>query len=258
MKIVYVSPRSFTSTELKHTQDRLAPFVPPGVTVKFLDIKGPPSPPDFKSPTLVPDCWDLRGSTFSAPLMVARAEEAEREGYDAVVMCCVWDPGLWAAKAAVRIPVIGETETMFRVASLLGDRWGVITGVSVMKSIVQKNIQCYGVADHVLSLKTIELDPIREFAKKPGELEARLIERAKEQISEGADLIIGDCGAFLPNLGIEGIKRVKENLGVPFLEPMTTALGMAQMLVNLGLSQSKIAYPLADRDLVSVDDLEWK
>lgn len=246
MRIKQVAARSFTDEELEVYQSRLDSISPPGVKVDIVDIKGPPSPPDFKTPRWVGPCYDLRCVAFDAPLMIARAEEAEREGYDAVIFYCAWDPAIFSAKAAVKIPLISTSETMYSIASLLAYRWGLITGIPPMKAMLKKQTQAYGVADHVVSIKTLDFDPYLTFATKKAEVEARFIELGKEQISEGAELIICSCGPLFQALGMEALKRAREKLEVPVIEPQESLLNMAQALVNMGLAQSKVAYPIAD------------
>jgi len=244
VKFKQITARSFTSKEeLSFIQNYLNSISPKGVTVDVVDIKGPPSPPDFKEPTFLRPCYDLRGLVFVAPLMLEKAEEAEREGYDAVIYSCVWDPCIFSAKSALNIPVIGMTETMFRLASLLGDKWGLITGIPPMKAIVKKEIQAYGVADRVVALKTMNFDPYLDFKAKKAEVEARFIELAKEELEEGAELIVTVCSPLWPALGREALERVRKELGVVVIEAQETALRVAELLVNLGLSHSKITYP---------------
>ena len=45
-----------------------------------------------------------------AQLFPERVAQAEREGYDAVILHCCSDPGLAEARRKVRIPVVGPGE----------------------------------------------------------------------------------------------------------------------------------------------------
>ena len=246
MKFKEILARSFTPEEMEFLHSYLDSIRPPHITVDMVDIRRPSLPSESETAGWVKPCYDLRCVAFAAPLMIERAEEAEKEGYDAVIFFCVWDPGIWSAKAALNIPVIGETESMFRVASLLADRWGLITGISPMKAILRKEIQAYNVGQNIVSVKSLDFDPYLEFKSKKAELEERYIKLGKELISEGAELLITNCGPLFPSLGREALKRIREELGVVILDPQETALRMAEMLVNLGVSQSKITYPLAE------------
>ena len=63
---------------------------------------------------------------MAAPLFIEAFCEAERQDYDAVVPLGMLDLGIDGGKSAVNIPVVGPFEASFHVASLLGDRFGLI------------------------------------------------------------------------------------------------------------------------------------
>ena len=63
---------------------------------------------------------------MAAPSFIEAFREAERQGYDAVVPLGMLDLGVDGGKSAVDIPVVGPFEACFHVASLLGDRFGLI------------------------------------------------------------------------------------------------------------------------------------
>ena len=54
--------------------------------------------------------------------------------------------------------------------------------------------------------------------------------------------MINHCSPLFAGVGKEALVRIREQLGV-VLDPYDTALKMAEMLVKLGLSQSRIAFP---------------
>ena len=68
---------------------------------------------------------------FAAAEMVKESIKAEREGYDAIVIYCFSDVGLDAIRENVRIPVIGPGETSLAAASMLCNRFTVLTSESV-------------------------------------------------------------------------------------------------------------------------------
>jgi allantoin racemase len=49
---------------------------------------------------------------YAAPEILSRIIEAEKGGYDAVVVHCFGDPALHAARECVRIPVVGAGENL--------------------------------------------------------------------------------------------------------------------------------------------------
>jgi allantoin racemase len=241
MKFKQILPRSATAEQITSIQSYVNSLCTPGITVDVVDIKGPPSPPDYKTPAWIKPPLDLRGVAFVAPLMIESAEKAEKEGYDAAIFSCGFDPGILSAKSALKIPIIGMAESMYRVASLLADRWGLIVGYTGMSAIIRKVIQAYGVADYVTSIKTLHVDPF-QIKENRAEVEAKFIAAGKELISEDAGLVINHCSPLFAGVGRKALARIREQLGV-VLDPYDTALKTAEMLVKLGLSQSRMAFP---------------
>lgn len=232
MKIMSIAPGSYNAEEIKVRQDYAESLCSPGTRVTVVNIEGPPSPTDAVTLALM------------TPGVLKRVEEAEREGYDAVVDACFGDPGLDAAKTVARIPVVGQGESTYHVACMLTDRFGLITLTQEWVPIFWRRAKVYGLADRITSIKAVDI-PVIEFHQRRDELEVRFIELAKEHISDGAQLIIIACGAMLPTLGVGSGQRLSEELGITLVDPTATALRMAEVLVNLGIAQSPIAFPLA-------------
>ena len=68
---------------------------------------------------------------FAAAEMVKESIRAEKEGYDAIVIYCFSDVGIDAIRENVRIPVIGPGETSLAAASIICNRFTVLTSESI-------------------------------------------------------------------------------------------------------------------------------
>jgi len=55
--------------------------------------------------------------------------------------------------------------------------------------------------------------------------------------ADGADAIILGCGAM------EGFQTLSEKLGVPVIYQPIAALKLCELIVKLGMTHSKVAYP---------------
>ena len=200
MKICVIVPiisKEFITKE--EQRRRVKNYVRPDTEVDFVFIE--------YGPASIESRYD---EVMASPFVVKKAEWAEREGYDAVVVSCMMDPGVKAAKEALEIPVVGPGEAARAIASILGDR---------VASIYPRGIT-------VLELK-----------KDPEKTYRVLLEDAKRAIGEGAQVLILGC------TGLTGYaKRLQEELGVPVLEGEGLALSLAQLFVDIGVSQSKLAY----------------
>ena len=148
---------------------------------------------------------------MAAPFVAQKAEWAEKNGYDAVVVSCMMDPGVKAAKEAVNIPVVGPKEACMAVASILGVN---------PRTILPRGIPVLQMHD--------DLEKTYRALKKD----------AEKAIGEGAEVLIMGCTALT---GIA--ERLNQEFDVPILENQGTALKVAEMLVDLKVSQSKVTYP---------------
>jgi allantoin racemase len=93
------------------------------------------------------------------------------------------------------------------------------------------------------SVRSVET-PLEEITDR-AELARQLTQAAAECIrSDGAHLIILGCTDF--ELAAEAIASglEREGLAVPLLCPFALGVRQAEMLVGLGLSQSKLTYPM--------------
>lgn len=166
---------------------------------------------------------------------------AEREGYDALVMDTVSDSGLHALRSRLSIPVIGPGQTAFHLATTLGQRFSIITMIDGWRYFYRKLLKEYGLEGGIASVRAINVtpDPARLFAGKELEMAQRLTAEAKAAIAQdGADVIV--LGSTSMH---EAARYMTEHLPCPVVNPGPAAVASAEMMVRLGLSHSKLAYP---------------
>jgi len=165
------------------------------------------------------------------------AVEAEKQGYDALISGCAGDPGLGAIRQVVKIPVIGPGETSAHVASLLGKSFSILStgpkgakrGLS-LPSLSGKLASTRGVG-----LSVLEAREDRDRAIKAFTDEGRI---AIEE--DGADTLVMGCMSLAYQDIDEELSKI---LHVPIVNPVKVSIRLAEMLVDIGLSHSKTAYP---------------
>jgi len=201
---------------------------------------------------------------LAVPDTVARIIEAERDGVDAVVIDCMGDPGMHAAREAVSIPVLGPGEATMHIASILGHRFSIITVLSSCIPMMENQAKIYGLADKLASVRSVDI-PVLELEQDTPRLVQALVDESIEAIEkDGAHVIIFGCTGMLGcALGVqEGLVR-RGYAGVPVIDPVPAAIKLAEALVDLGLSQSKrtyqspppkriVGYDLPERERVAV------
>ncbi len=177
---------------------------------------------------------------------VERIIKAEQQGYDAAVISCMFDPGLFEARAVVDIPVTGTMESAGLVCMMMGQRFSVVNPDAVVNSVMRRLCDSYGFTARLASLRHIDIVANKLYPEETPteEVLSRLERVGKQCVEDGAEVIIPGCtiiGALYSN----GFKKDPvEVLGVPVLDPMIIAFKMAEMMVDLRL---KAGYPAVSR-----------
>ncbi|MGI9612605.1 MAG: aspartate/glutamate racemase family protein [Acidimicrobiales bacterium] len=168
--------------------------------------------------------------------------EVADAGFDAVMGSAFLDNGLDAARELVDIPVVGPAKTTLYLAATLANRFAIIMAAGDLGKHAWARAKLAGVVDRVVAIPTLDVT-VAEFFREPDRAADALEAVGRASIDEhGAEAFVLGCGA---TTGLAA--SVTERLGVPVLDPGLVALKHAEMLVDLGLSQSKLAYPNNER-----------
>ena len=182
----------------------------------------------------------------AAPGVIARAVEAERDGVDAVIIDCMNDPGLEAAREAVSIPVIGAAQASMMMASILAHKFSVVSTAARDVYPVELLIRRYGLKDKYASTRWVDI-PVLDLGEDDDKLLAALTTASVEAIrQDGAHAIVFGCTGMKGMAGqLEGNLKA-QGLDAIVIDPSLAALKWAEMLIDLGMSQSRLSYHLLD------------
>lgn len=178
---------------------------------------------------------------LAAPSKAAAAIRAEKEGFDAVILGCLLEPGVSAAKEALRIPVVGDLGASLHLASLVARRFSFL--VAQGKGGRQDRpltdlIRQYGFGAHIASIRTVRAETL-DFAKpnKSDEVIELMLQAARCAIADdGAEAIIGYGGLPI-------FRKLRAELPVPVISPIQASVIVAETLARANLAQSKVAFP---------------
>jgi allantoin racemase len=107
-----------------------------------------------------PDLELHRITEFRCAAQVLRnAVTAQREGYDAFAIGHFQDGGLYEARAALDIPVLGLGETSMLYACTLGRKIALVTINPVFIPFHEEQIIRYGLRERVVVVKALDTDP---------------------------------------------------------------------------------------------------
>jgi len=229
MRIHVVAP--VTSPELSKIEDFEA-YARPGteVVVSILD-EGPASiESQFEEALALPD-------------VLRQVALATAGGADAIVLDCMGDPGLGAAREITPIPVVGPAQSSMHIASMLALNFSIITIGDSVEGIFHDLTRRYGLTDRVKSIRTVDI-PVLDLAGDH-DLEVALFARAEEAFDrDGAHAIVLGC------TGMRGYsQRIEAHLAasgrtrIPVIDPVAAAFSLAETLAGLGIAHSRRSYP---------------
>lgn len=183
--------------------------------------------------------------------MIDSGLRAEDEGYDAVVMDTTSDSGLYALRSRLSIPVVGPSMVSYAVATLLGLRFGIVCYHDAHKRFYENKLDLYGTHEKCVSIRAAHVEPDYESLYGPDrEHEFEKLTAAARQAIEldGADVIV---------LGSTTMTQAQEymssRLRAPIVNPGPVAIKLAESLVTIGLTHSKLSFPSPH----SIQDEVW-
>lgn len=171
-----------------------------------------------------------------APHVVERCIEAEREGIDAVIVDCMGDPGVAAARDMVSIPVLGPGETSMHVASMLGHRYAVVTISDRVRPIFEKHARVHGTHEGLACVRSVDIS-VKEITHEHDRLVKALVSQSVAAIVEDkADVIILGCTGFLGVSEQLACALKQRGFSTPVINPLRTTAMIAFALATVGLA----------------------
>jgi Asp/Glu/hydantoin racemase len=173
--------------------------------------------------------------TMHSTQWAAHAINAESDGFDAFAICSLPDPMLAEIRTLVNIPVIGCGETCFHLATMYGQRFGMLLFIDRMATRYLQQIEGHGLARHCVGVQPVgfSFGDVLDSFDKPGEIVDRFRVAARRLIDAGADVIIPGEIPLNVLLASEGISRIDD---VPLIDSLAVTLKMAEMMVDLRVS----------------------
>ena len=234
MKILYIVPGSLSQSELgaeelERRKKILQLHAQKETIVDITDIES--------GPRSIESSYE---EYLSVPGTVERAIQAEKEGYDGLILGCFGDPGLNALREMVNIPVVGPGETAMHVASMLGRKFSIVTVFDSVVPSLERLAKVIGLDRRLASVRAVNI-PVLELRHNIESTTARMTEASQRTImKDSADVIVLGCMSMA---FMEVSEMMKKVLGIPVVNPALVSLKVLEGLVQAGLSQSKRAYP---------------
>lgn len=167
--------------------------------------------------------------------VVRNAIQAERAGYDAFVLGHFQDSGLWEARAAVQIPVVGMGEASLLHACTLGRKIGLVTIDPIHVPYHEDQIARYGLGSRVPAICAVRATPLDYLRamKDPAayqQLRQQYLHQFSALAERGIELVVlagGLAGLLFAN------ERDLHCAGTIALNPVPVVVKAAEVAVEL-------------------------
>ncbi|HEX8375828.1 MAG TPA: aspartate/glutamate racemase family protein [Geminicoccaceae bacterium] len=189
------------------------------------------------SPTMGPVSIEgYYDEAFALPGLLDEIRKGEARGdVDAYVVACFDDPGIDAARTIARGPVVGIAEAAMHVATLLAGSFTVVTTTGRSVPALEHLARKYGFAERCRRVRACEF-PVLAL-EDPG---SGAVARLREEIA--CALAEDRCEAVI--LGCAGMADLTQALGrefgLPVIDGVAAGVKLAEALVGLGLTTSKV------------------
>jgi allantoin racemase len=180
---------------------------------------------------------------LETPALVKKIIEAELDGFDAVVQTDAFDPGVEAARLAVRIPVVGSLRASCHFAATLCDRFGLTVPLDSYVPYVWRLVESYRMAHFVTGIKVIGMYEVGDLSKYHDPILERTIAVARDLVAGGAQALIPLAARLIP--AAVSPEEVEREVGIPVVNTQAVAIRFAELMASSKTIHSQKAYPWA-------------
>ncbi|MER7250791.1 aspartate/glutamate racemase family protein [Kribbella sp. NPDC000426] len=194
------------------------------------------------TPDVGPESVEGNFESYLAAVAVMDAVVRYDGPYDAVIQAGYGEHGREGLQELLDVPVVDITEAAAQVAMLVGRSYSVVTTLDRAVPQIEDRLLLAGLADRCASVRASGL-AVLELEADPGRAVDAIVEQAVKAVTEDrAEVICLGCG------GMAGLdQKVAAATGVPVVDGVAAAVVLAESLVRLGLSTSKVRTYAAPR-----------
>jgi allantoin racemase len=220
LRIVFPSSRAgYPDREVELRNATLRKFCGPDVELEFVY---PPTGGTFKQGLTWADFQPM------IPAFVEAAITAEKDGCDAFMVHCVYDPGVAQIRTVTKIPCIGFGQSVFQAAIQIAPRFALITPNDSLTETALEILEANGLRDRLAHIEPLNIE-LPEAHLRIAELRTRGLDIARRAKAAGAGVIIPYGLALVPtHLSCEDIHQAA---GVPVLNPAEIGIRTAEMIM---------------------------
>jgi allantoin racemase len=221
MRICFLNPFGTAAyDELIH--EVLAPGMDVGTELEIRHLESGPRNLDYYAPKQLVQVEILRA-----------AKQAEADGFDALIIGCVYDPALTEARELLDIPVVGPLEASIAFARAFGHRFAIVTDHHKAVPELEDRVRIYGAEPNCRAIEAVGWF-VDDMVKDPDAVAHDTATHVRDIMQRtGAETVIVGCtivSACYERACLNGVEGLD---GLSIINPNMMAVKMAESLVAL-------------------------
>ncbi|MBB4933520.1 allantoin racemase [Lipingzhangella halophila] len=195
------------------------------------------------TPFFGPESVEGNFDSYLAAVGVLDRVLAYEAPYDAVVQAGFGDHGREGLQEMCDVPVVDITDAAAHAACLIGRSFSVVTSLDRAVPQIEDRLRLSGLYNRCASIRASGVGVLDLKRDRVAATEAVVAQARAAVEHDGAEVVCLGCG------GMAGLDaEVRSATGAPAVDGVTAAVALAESLVGLGLSTSKVRTYLPPRE----------
>lgn len=187
------------------------------------------------TPRFGADSCEGNFESYLAAIAVMDAITSYPEPFDAVIQAGYGEHGREGLQELLDVPVVDITEAAASTAMYLGHKYSVVTTLDRTVPLIEDRLKLAGLNDRCASVRASGLG-VLELESDPDRAVSAIVAQSLEAVErDHAEVICLGCGGMA-----ELEEKVAAATGVPIVDGVRAAVTIAEGLVRMNLSTSKV------------------
>ncbi|MFC9770483.1 MULTISPECIES: aspartate/glutamate racemase family protein [unclassified Pseudarthrobacter] len=194
------------------------------------------------TPRFGADSCEGNFESYLAAIAVMDAVTSYPEPFDAVVQAGYGEHGREGLQELLDVPVVDITEAAASTAMFLGHKYSVVTTLDRAVPLIEDRLKLAGLDARCASVRASGM-AVLELEEDPERAVEAIVSEAMRAVTQDkAEVIVLGCG------GMAGLdEQIRQRAGVPVVDGVASAVAIAESLVRMRLSTSKVRTYAAPR-----------
>ena len=187
--------------------------------------------------SIVEDYYSYYLETTNISTLVKEIESNNTS--DAFIIACYEDVGIDVIRKITSKPVIGIGEAAFYTASIIANKFSIITNLSVSHEALKNNLIKYDLNHKCVSLKSIEVPILDMETMSKSNIRKLESEINRTIVEDNPEALI------ITSPGILNLTKIfSDRFNIPIIEGVTAAATLLENLSKQGLKIKKFTAPI--------------